>query len=106
MTTIVETEGEPVKETTEPAPKPTLEDIPKEDLPAYTVAGAIEWIKQPANADRCQRWVGQFEAQAVNMMHRAADTMAEVGGVMVDILEKPEVETEFIDGLLDSFLGR
>lgn len=96
---IVETTGEVVSE----------DDIPSNvrvkteagDIPVYSIARAVEWMKRPENAPKIERAAAQAKQATKEIAQGIDREVSKTWRLFVDIATNEEVEEDFVN----SFLG-
>lgn len=100
MSDIVDTEGEVVAD--EPV-KPA--DIPVEDLPAYTIAGTVQWLRDPKNAATIEEFGKRLDVGTKRFAQRVEEEFAPVGQLMVNMAKDESVAQSVLDDFLRSLTG-
>ena len=94
---VIETTAEVVEEHSGPRHK-----VEAHEVPVYTVAKAVEWMKKPENAAKVERLAADMRQASKNMMNNAADRIADVKNLMVEIATDDSVAEDFWNNFLKS----
>lgn len=90
---VVDTEGVPV------------ETVTDQELPAYSIACAIEWMRKPENEAR-MRQIGQVMHEAPKILaNKIDDEMTKVKRLLVDMALHDDVAEEVFDHFLGTIIG-
>lgn len=93
---VVETEGTTIED---------VADMPSEARPAFTIAKAVEWARDPVNAPRIEQAAKQAREVQDTIVQRIDDGVTEWKDLMVDVLMNEDTETALVDSLLSSLTG-
>lgn len=101
-TTVIETTAETVSEETESIP---IEDLEPDEVPTYTVAAAIEWMKRPENDARIQSMVARAQEAERTFVKAADREISKVGKLLIDLGTSDDILEDFTVSLLSSVTG-
>lgn len=100
-TTVIDTTGEVVGEEQRPAPK---SEVNVKDVPIYTVARAVEWLKRPENAPRIEQ-AAKMAGEVTRDVARYIDhEITKVGRLGIQLATDDDVLEDFTNSLLKSLL--
>ena len=99
MSDVVETEGIAVEETVRPA------DIPVDELPTYTIAGAVQWLRDPKNEARIEAFGRELDRRTKRFAQRVEEEFAPVGQLMVNMAKDETIAQSVLDDFLRSITG-
>jgi len=96
---VIETTGETVSEESTGRP---VSDV--RNVPIYSVARAVEWMKRPENQPKIERAAKQA-GEATKQLARDIDSnVSKTWRLLVDISTNEEVENDFINSFLGSLI--
>lgn len=91
MPNVIDTTGETVRDS--------------EDIPVYTVARAVEWLKRPENAPRIEQ-ASEAAGEAVKGVAQGIDReVTKVGRLLKDLATDDDILKDFEDSFLKSVFG-
>lgn len=96
---VIETVGEAVEE---PTQKST--PIDRKDIPIYTIAGTIDWMKRPENEQKIRemsRIAGETQREIVKGIDRE---VTKTWRLLVDVATDENVKEDFINKFLGSLI--
>ncbi len=97
--TVIETTGEVVEETSSKTPS-----VDAKSVPIYTVARAVEWMRQPENAPKIEH-AAKVAGEATREIARGIDReVTNVWRLMVDISTDEDAEQDFINSFLKTLM--
>lgn len=99
MTEVVETEGVVVEETIKPS------DIPVDDASTYTIAGVVEYLKDPKNEAVIREFGRQLHEAPKRFAQKVEAEFAPVGQLMVNMAKDENVAQSVLDDFLRSITG-
>lgn len=82
-----------------------LEDIPTADIPVYTVAAAIDWVKRPENDARIKSMVEKVKEAERTFVQAVDRDVSKVGRLLVDMATSDDILEDFSMSLLSSITG-
>ena len=98
----IETIGEVVSEE---APRPaSASKVTRDDVPVYTIARTVEWMKRPENAARIEAAAKHMKEATKHAMNQMGDEVAKVKNLFVDIATNDEVKDDFFNSLIKSII--
>jgi hypothetical protein len=98
--TVIETTGETVGEET----SAKASSVDAKDLPIYSVARAVEWMKRPENAPKIEQ-AAKVAGEATREAARAIDReVTNVWRQLVEISTDEEAEQDFINAFLKTLM--
>lgn len=100
-TEVIETQGEAVGE----EETVRIEDVPIDDIPIYTVAGAIDWMKRPENDARIKSMVERAQEAERNFVQAVDRDVSKVGRLLVDMATNDDILEDVGLHLLSSITG-
>lgn len=98
----IDTEGVVIEETKE---RLRPEDIPTADIPAYTVAGAVEWMRRPENEVVIRNWADSVGAKWKAMVAAIDRDVSKTGRLVVDMCRDESVLEDVKNSFLASLIG-
>lgn len=112
MRDVIDTDGVSVNESAH-GPHPTevdssrarSVDIPAGEAPAYTIAGALAYVRDPRNAATLEAIGAELKSAPVRIMHNVGETVGSVGRVMVDMATDDTTRDSLFDSFLRSITG-
>lgn len=105
MPDIVDTDGETVNDT-EPAPKPeTFSNIDDEHLPAYTIIGALDWLRRPENDAQIREFGRTLDRKTKDFVQGIDHEVSKVTGLMRDMAVDEKTSESVFDSFLRSITG-
>lgn len=99
MAQPIETTGETISE--ESSPSQVRTKVEPGDVPVYSVARAMEWMKRPENAPKIERAAAQAKQATKEIAQGIDREVSKTWRLFVDIATNEEVEEDFVN----SFLG-
>lgn len=93
---VIDTEGTTIQD---------VSDIRPDDRPAFTIAKAVQWARDPANAPRIEQAVQQATEAKQRLVQRIDDRVTGVKDLIVDCLMDDETSTGLFDEFLSSVTG-
>lgn len=101
-TTVIETTAETVSEETETIP---IEELEADEVPTYTVAMAIEWMKRPENDARIRSMVERAQQAEKTFVQAADREIGKVGRLLIDMGTSDDILEDFTASFLSSITG-
>jgi len=100
---VIETVGETV-ESDASEDVPLKSDVSPKDIPIYTVARAVDWMKRPENEQRIRK-IAEVAGQAQRQVAQQIDReVTKVWRLLVDIGTNDEIAEDFTNSFLKSLI--
>lgn len=102
MAAAIDTTAEVISEETLGPGKAPVEP---RDVPIYTVARAVEYLKRPENAvkvERAAKVAGEVQRDVARYID---DEVTKIGRLGIDLMTNDDILEEFTDSLLGSLIG-
>lgn len=101
MAEVIETTGEVIgDESVGPTPNTAVRDVP-----VYTVARAVEWMKRPENAARIEQFAQDARAVQDDIVRSIDREVTKVFRLGVQLATDDDVLEDFTNSLLGSLIG-
>lgn len=84
---------------------PNFENLEPDEIPTYTVAAAIEWMKRPENDARIKSMVERAQQAEKTFVQAADREIGKVGRLLIDMGTSDDILEDFTASFLSSITG-
>lgn len=100
---VVDTDGVAVGD--EPTEPIRASDVSVEELPTYSIAGVVQWMKDPRNDAVIKEFGKQLHEAPKRFAQRVEAEFAPAGQLMINMAKDKDVAQSVLDDFLRSITG-